>query len=378
MTLKISKLYVLTYIFLFYISFIFSTFSSDPQYEPLEKLTNAKALVLWVPTKAPQEILYEQQLQSAWETMKASNRLQRFGRGEVIFLYGISSAGKTSICNELKRICSEWSFESLDKSIDSHLVTLLHRLFPRECRLIAGAFANDDIVSVIFEGKGHFRKSISILMQKKATEACLYIKKQGALIDGSLCIGKVKQEMYERAFLKSQMGQPVVIDTTGFQEFITYKEQYLFNCPIRYILVHCPFSIISERMARRNREAELKNDTPNMRYGTHPFFQFAKLYKVSTKTTESVIERVSRKIVIKSFDFNFDEDTRKFPPEASTLEIEVKRITDKRNLLEKLGFCDSNVKFVHLTPRFYYDFILDTHVNSSYAYARLIGSPRIL
>lgn len=380
-TLKISKLpffihYIIFLTFLFYVFFISPTFSFNDSDELLGKSSNTKALVLWTSVKTIQQTVHDRELQRAWEIIKASTRFQRFGRGEIILLYGTSSAGKTSICNHLRRDYPTWSFESLDKSIDMHLVMLLQRLFPKEFRRIARTFANDDIISVIFEGKGHFRKSATSTMQKKASDACLYIKDQGELIDGSFCLQKVKDEMYEKAFLRSQLGQPVVIDTTGFQEFITYKEQCLFNCPIRYVLVHCPFSKISERTAKRNTEAELRGDTSNARYGTHPFFQFAKLFKVSTKGTEVVIESVHREIVLKSFNFNFDEDARKFPP-VSAFENEVKRALDRKNLLERLGFLDDRVSLVHLTSRFPYNLILNTHVNSSDACARMIGNPHV-
>jgi len=382
MVLKASKLYLFKYkivflTFLFYVFLISLVFSADDKDELAKRSSNTKALILWAPVKSPQEIIYEQEMQKTWAAMRASTRLQRFGRGEIILLYGISSAGKTSICNSLGRTCSEWSFESLDKSIDTHLVMLLQTLFPKECRRVRRAFSNDDIIAVIFEGKGQFRKSASALMQKKAMAACLHIKKQGELIDGSLRVGQVKEEMYERAFLRSQLGHPVVIDATRIQDFVTYKGKCLFNCPIRYVMLHCPFSIISKRMARRNREAELKGDSSNTRYGTHSFFQFAKLYRVATKTTETIIERVSRETVQKSFDFNFDEDARKFPPEVSALEHEIKRASDKRNLLEKLGFCTSEVNVVHLTTRFHYDCFLDTNINSADTCARLIGNPRV-
>lgn len=288
------------------------------------------------------------------------------GKGEIILLYGTSSAGKSTICQEISKFCPQWRINSLDQASKLYIAKVIHDLFPYEKDVILKTFTQSDIYSIIFYGESDFRDGASIVDQKKAVKARLKIKQNKQLVFKNCNIDVIEKEMFENAVQDAKAGQSTVIDTVDFLQFFSYLKYHSFNCPVRYGLVYCPFSKLRERISRRNQNLKLVE----RRYGVHPFFQFSEFYE-NTRDNNNFVERIYRKDVIEAYRQTFIEYITNLP-QKKTFDTYVTSLNDEKKLLKKLGFDCESTFYVNIKPRFYHDYFLNTYEKTPQECANLI------
>lgn len=298
----------------------------------------------------------EEEINRSWRVARSSMLLERFGKGEIILLYGTSSSGKSTTCKKIRKLYPEWRIDSLDQAATLFIEKTIRELFPHEKDIIFKVFTPGSLCSIVFFEEGIFRKDIQQADQIKALEACAKIKQSKPLIFKRWNIRIVEDAMFEGAFQASMAGQSTVIDTVDFLQFVYYKEQNFFNCPVRYVLTYCPLSKLHERISQRNKTSKLREK----RYGTHPFSQFGELFKSVNANENGGIERIYRQNLLESFYFTF-EDYIKHLPEKDTHETYATYLQDKVELLKNLGLESESTSSVEIKPRFYYDYILHTY-----------------
>lgn len=301
-----------------------------------------------------QETSEEEEIKRSWRVARSSMLLERFGKGEIILLYGTSSSGKSTTCKKIRKLYPEWRIDSLDQGATLFIEKTIKELFPNEKDIILEAFIPGGLCSIVFFEEGTFRENVQKDKQVKALEACARIKQNKHLIFKRWNTKTVEEEIFEGAFQASIVGQSTVIDTVDFLQFVYYKEQNFFNCPVRYVLTYCPLSKLHERISQRNKTSRLREK----RYGTHPFSQFGELFKSVKADENRGIERIYRQNLLESFHLTF-EDYIKHLPEKNTHETYKAYLQDKVELLKNLDL--ESTSSVEIEPRFYYDYILHTY-----------------
>jgi dephospho-CoA kinase len=321
-----------------------------------------KRLILWKPPltiKQLQEKAYKESMNRSFNIMLAIRHLEKFGTGRIIFLYGTSSSGKSSICKGIKKLAPHYLIDSLDKAHDRDLVNVLRNFFPKELEDIQKAIAIHNIATAIFFDKNeeefHFLKESSIELRIRAKEACLRIREQQGKVTEKLNPKRAVEDMFESAFRNSKKGKTVIIDSPDFKHFILYKESVLFNCPLFLGLVYCPFSVLSQRIDQRNKVAMNKKKFLQARYGIFPFLQFADLYEAIPSTNNITLGRLYREEV----KYVIEKHAKIY---AKKVNINSRKFINncQENLLGLLHFSNPSFNSVNIAPRYPYDIIFNT------------------
>jgi hypothetical protein len=161
-----------------------------------------------------------------------------------------------------------------------------------------------------------------------------------------------------------------IIDTDPIEERLQSLGK---KTTVKYALVYCPFYTLTERMAERNRKALETGDTHEIRAGTFPLAQYAKLFgpKQESDHEADVIDIVTKRVVEEDFDTNWEaglphfakRNPEEFKKVSSDGSLEKERIENKKALLTALGFneLDPPHKSVKLVPRKKYDLCINTN-----------------
>jgi hypothetical protein len=311
------------------------------------------------------------------------NAFHSFGKGDIVVLVGTSTAGKSSIIRGLRKLEPDRLEDGGDIRCDHEWAKGLAKAFPREFKIAAQALNFAEIVHAVHCGSRQWKKGVPKQIKEAAEEAIQTIKK--ALDEAQSSkeeavdlppFEEVIHNMYDTAISASLQGRKIIFDLLHAEEFAQHMLMRNFHAPMRVVLTYCPFSTLSARMEKRNRDAVESGDLENQRVGTFPLMQFGQLY-TQVENGEIPLETVTRSQVIKIFDENFDLRTEqaklKGDPLPSDEEIQEDKEQQRQDLLKMLGFKNMSVSKVDIGPkhRRLYDMIVDTR-NSSAEIAKML------
>jgi shikimate kinase len=264
------------------------------------------ALVVYTPSKHPlaKAEAHLQKMQNlfmdkSFKSQVADYQHFHLRKGDIVVITGIVAAGKSSITNAIKTVDPQFYEEDLDLRRDPETPTTPEM----EMQMI------DDTINRSLQGG----KTIISLMH----------------------IGMVKKRAEERG---------------------------ITDLPVKTVLLHCPFSEISDRLETRNSAAEaLGGDPKNYRNPLVPLDQFAALY---LNRQDGGIETIERVQATAFFNSSFDKmvaHAKKqgdlLPPEE---QIAIDKVQSRQEFLIQLGFVDKSQTQVRAAPRAAYDFVVDT------------------
>ena len=177
-------------------------------------------------------------------------------------------------------------------------------------------------------------------------------------------VDKQTDVMYKKIRALVASGKNVILDTvlSGLKGEESVKEQLekLKGLPVTMVLVHCPLSVLIERIEKRNEQAIRENKHKNERSIGTALSQFGHIYRPRTKDEESSMGYLSRKKV---------EDACAMAEKEWGKNIE--RFEQfKAWLLSQLELKDK--KTVTLTTRLKYDCIVDSSKRTPQECAQLI------
>lgn len=226
--------------------------------------------------------------------------------GLLILIDGTSSAGKTSICNVLK-----------PKLLDSvEHVTM------------------DEFINQVFE---QFKKNQ--FHESDLLDKCNY--------QVSLMYNHIKNLTNQDKTVICETTITCLEDCKGASKWFNI----LKNITGFLILIYCPFGVLVERVKARNKKALAENNPENTRLINVVLNQFSVMFKANENNKEPIIDCLNKEDC--EFAFNLLRD--EFTGDNKKLENFKIEIYKKLNLLD-------NSK-IYISPRFAYDYIIDTAKN---------------
>lgn len=299
--------------------------------------------------------------------------------GEIIFVYGTSTAGKSSICNALKKIRPDWVFENADDIFEDTLRFILKVENPKYFEIINKAIDEKNIFtsSTFLRGVYLFKKSSTPEQQQEAVRLIKKLQQNHPLLKIDTAWEQAELTLFRRGFEFSKQGKTVVLDSVCPELLLKYKEQHQLSNPIRLVCVVCPFSKLAERLLNRNISAEQTGDLKEARYGFFPLANWKKLYKPQTSPSEVVVDRIDSNTVLQAANTvkEFIEK-RKNPQNTDLKRDDDACVENPSQFLEELGFSPtkSTISFV---PRFPFDQLIITSKQTPVEAANAIASGKI-
>ncbi len=304
----------------------------------------------------------------AFNIFIASSALFRqYGSGQIIFLYGTSSAGKTSVCREFKAIRPEMVIDGIDAAMDRHYLKIISNVdtFKKhffERYLILRKSLEEKDIPAFLAGRGvEYKQSCSEEERRNAKDAASYVSIIEDLFFSAFHRDVAQHNLFERAFSLSARGKNVVIDTVDSSDFLSYKVSKFFHCPLLVTLVHCSFVKLSEHKNERRRLEMQTEQKSEKHYGRLSFLQFTDLFKPRTNNDEPSMHSVDKATVTRIYDAHLAEELKFRPvPGIDEEDVQERRAFELDILLSKLGLEKSDDVEVELTPKGYFDLQIDT------------------
>jgi uridine kinase len=231
--------------------------------------------------------------------------------GMIVLLNGTSSAGKTSIVQELQKIYGD-SYECI---IGDEFIKTYEISHPK-----SESITND-------------------MYQVQVISAMCKDAKQIAL-----------------------QGKNVFIELVQFDE--NYKNYCsILECEkIIKILVYCPLDILVDRLAKRNQAAELKVDLLT------PLQLFTAIYKLQESETEPVVDQIKTNRMKYALQAATQEINKQI--QEAGLQISFEQDPFCKNFIKQFKL--DGVKEIVIVPQHHWDLIVNTAINSPAEIAKII------
>lgn len=308
----------------------------------------------------------------AYESLRAQfkdySHFSQYGMGDVVLLFGNSSAGKASIIKALKELEPDRKGDSLNLRIVAISWTFMAEKFPDEVNLVEKMIvAPSDFTNFFYplsEKKIILKKGFSpqeIFEAEKAMERMreffeklLRSSNSEEEADCDRNFENFQFEAIDDAFESSRKGKDVICDVTlKIDALAKHLLMRNFKGPLRVVLTYCPFRILSLRMEQRNKEAWASGDFVDLRAGESTLMEFSEIYTQRQKR-QMIFERLTRNQVVEAFNENFDKDVE-HNRRCNLLKLDPREVSVKRNqlraiFLKNLGFKE-NVDVVEVAPR---------------------------
>jgi energy-coupling factor transporter ATP-binding protein EcfA2 len=353
--------------------------------------SESRALIPYTPPVSPEEFIRSEIEKKTDAVFKQAlgiakyehAHLRQISPGRIVLLLGQSTAGKSSILNELERTVpgalsaeqDAYQFQYNAKAIQERepelYATMLKIFEPKSIAKSAWGFAG---LQRVREGSSEEERDAAVravMTMREKTRAPSFKERENARIDH---------------IITESLTRPLV----GFdgcsdpREFLEHCASRVFSASVKIGLVYCPFKELVTRVAIRNEKALGPGGDPlEVRAAIDPIMQFADLYRPAQRG-EVVLEVLKRTEIEEIFDASFDETISFLSAHRGGFcdigDIDEHR-TDRLNhrdqlkehFMASLGFTDNSIKEVGITPRAQnFDYLFNTKEMSPSASAKMI------
>lgn len=234
--------------------------------------------------------------------LMADLQLHRFTHGDIIYVYGTSTSGKTTFTRKLAKLLPEYTLVSTRALKAEYSAKIINEVCPEEYTYVS-KFISIDIVLIYLFG--------DILSIQTIQKNSLINHNYEAIVDN---LDKIKSKnnllksrynpieqahyVFNHVFMLSQKNINVIFDNLDALEFFRYISFYNIHCPLHSLLMYCPPNILLERVIKRNSIA-IDKDLVDKRSLMRPLETFINIYK-STKN-ELFIDEIQRDFLMKIF-----------------------------------------------------------------------------
>lgn len=320
---------------------------------------------------------------------------QLFASRLAIVLVGTSTAGKTSLIKAVRHKQPHLFEAGIDKAIEQLVMKKIQSNCLDEWKMIQAKLKsyknNLCLINAIFKPQISFLYREDLLPEDKIEVVQAANKIRKTL---NVTIEEIEALLMKDIFNEYSRGRSIIFDVTRIEGVFMQCIANRLCMRLKIVLVYCPFHTLSERMKERNEKAEKNQDFDELRIGTFPFFQFAKLFGPKMDRNEIVLETLSREVVVADFKTHFDECVRnirkdpfRFTDWLETLQntykevhgekdlIEKEESIQRENLLKSLGFKSEEIKFVEITTRmkFYHHLVDNSQLSATKAASAFIA-----
>ncbi len=337
---------------------------------------DSKAIVLYQPKQTSKEFISSILEKQITEVMRRSlesaryfeNRLKLFGEGKIFCLIGTSTAGKTSIIQQLKKDDPQWIELGFNLEAQLYVADVLKTSMKAHYDEIAQAIDHNNIAKAIFCDQVILKENIPSAIVEKAYKTLEEVRRVKAELEKtweSNFSSIVELRVADKVIALSLDNQNVILDFFDMIFFIKHLMSNHFCAPVRLGLVYCPLNLLIERVLIRNQRAFKERDNSNIRFPMQLLFQFVDKYKgcVNPHDKDKVLDTLS----INQFEEIFE---KVFSLKIKSLEIKLKESNNnlqlikeieksrkdhckiKKKLMGKIGFTDSSIQRVFIVSRF--------------------------
>lgn len=274
----------------------FTTFNSDCPYESIMKL-ETRALFQF--TLLCSYIINDRALRNSTYTLKADLRLHRFTHGDVIYVYGTSTSGKTTFTKILSKRLPEYILVSTRDLKTKYTAKIISESCPEEYAHVSQFLSIDTILIYIFSGE--LLIPDELLKNNKYIEI---IKNLDEIKSKSNLIGKKYNRIdeicyvFDHIFMLSGKNINVIVDNLDILDFLKYISIYNIHCPLHLLLTYCPINILMERVIKRNHIASGR-DLMDKRSLMRPLETFISIY--GSTENKSFIDEIQRDDLMETF-----------------------------------------------------------------------------
>lgn len=295
--------------------------------------------------------------------------------GEIIFVYGTSNAGKSSICSALKQVKPDWVFENADDIFEDTLRYVLQEEHPEYYEIIKKAINEGNIFtsSTFLRGVYSFKTNSTRQEQMEAVQVIKKIQQEHPLLKISKAWENAELELFRRGFAQAAKGKTVVLDSVCPELLLKYKKENNLSSPVRLVCVVCPFLKLAKRLIQRNLDAENKGDLKEARYGFFPLANWTKLYTTQTSANEVVVDCVDKQAVVEAIKTVKEFVNKRKDPNLSLKREDDASVEDTDGFIRTMGFSATTDK-VNFVPRFSFDQLIITDRQTPLGAAKAIAS----
>lgn len=287
--------------------------------------------------------------------------------GKIIYLYGPSSVGKTSICRVVKEIEPDMIVEGIDAAMDRRYLQIISKIesFKRDLfdrYVVLSKCLEDDDIPTFLQGEKAIFKPLSTSEERKDAKAAgAYVSIIEELFSSAFHREEAQKELFKRVFQLSASGKDVIVDAVECGDLLKYKATYWSSFPVLVALVHCSFAKLAEHKEERNRLALQSGEEQEARFGTYPFLQFTDFLKPQERAEEPFLHSIDRATVTEIYNKHLREELRFRPVPSDTEEtLQRRRNSELDILFSRLGLQENFEGNVPLTSREYFDVEVDT------------------
>ncbi len=224
----------------------------------------------------------------------------KFLSGRIVFLYGTSNAGKSSIANYLKtkatNIGLNLAITGTDAIWELHIFDIYLQESPDKARVLLAYFSLQEIFSCVWS-----KNLLSNLIKSKSIHSVFeqlirnifddFRTKQNDLMK-SLSLDK-RPFYCSSSFIPAlELGKLVLVDTAAgagdIDEFFQAMEAQLIHCRTDVVIVYCSPKQLMSRLYSRNQQALSTYSLNNARPGAFPLTQYASMYEKTNLRDKSV------------------------------------------------------------------------------------------
>lgn len=225
------------------------------------------------------------------DTLYNEMRFYRYLSGNIVFLLGTSSSGKSSTVKYIK----ENSTIPADKLVFTGTDTIYRNLVidyflknsPREMMTLLKQIRDvGKIVECIFDPE---KLNISCLELDKITEAQVILVRFNSAL-GEFLSNVATQYLYYCANLiipSLAKGKTIIVDTVELYRYIRVLSFYLIQCKIDIVAIYCPPKILEKHIEKRNKIGIKQLNFSEVRF-FFPFEQYNEIYVPTSDRINSV------------------------------------------------------------------------------------------
>lgn len=313
----------------------------------------------------------------------------RFFSGRVVFLYGTSTAGKSSIVNFFKNNVKATSHHLVVTGTDIvwglHIFDLFVKYSFKKSQILRSYFTIEEIFDCIwnplFAAKLINAKSISTEKKNEITN----ILHEFRFIQKDLLKDLVSSKrpfFCASSFLFAlSLGKTVIVDTAAdvgdLEEFHQTMAMWLVHCRIDTVMVYCSPKKLIERLYARNAAALNSASINQSRPGAFPLIQYSVAYEKTNFPSQA----------IDSISFADIQIPRNLPKICKTLfELIAEQVGDStepydeaewvkaHDLIQKSFDLNLDGDNVYIKPKCNYQFVVNTGENDAKSCAETIRS----
>lgn len=212
-------------------------------------------------------------------------RLHKFTHGNIIYIFGSSTSGKSTLLREISKQRPDFEFISTLKMKQIFYLKTLHTFFPEQVNILIQSFNIEDILSLVFDDKRFNQSGLKEILISKPRESDS-LKLIKSKLDKVYSIYPTEMSymshfydfFFSYIFTLSKSGKNVVVDNLDIDKFYTYKIKYFYHAPMFYILTYLSPVLFYQRVFNRNQLSIEQSDALNIRSFMRPVETFLSIY----------------------------------------------------------------------------------------------------